>query len=405
MHIRYFALLLTPALLFGQLSTNTVSATASASFNQQPDQAVFSVTVSSGIDKNLSDIVGAISGLGITAANLTSVNSSPILNPLTLQPQQQPPINWYFQLTVPLAKVKDTMASLAALQKTIGQANNGLTLSFSVQGTQVSAPSQTCDLASLVNDARTQAQKIAGPAGLSAGAIVGITNSTSNALSICSLNVKFALGGMIGQPGPNSITITATRTTNTPPDQALIGINLTSGLTVGLDDVTSALTGAGIAGATFTGVGNSTIYVTNGNQTVPQSALVWQFTMTAPLAKLKDALAPLPGAQQTIAKQNSGLTFSFYVEGAQLSAQAQQAQPCAQSDLMSDARTQAQKVAVAAGVVAGPILSISDNGATGVLPGARLGQVTATILGAGAAFYAPVIAPASCALTVQFQLQ
>jgi uncharacterized protein YggE len=402
MHIRYVALLLTPALLFGQLSTNTVSATASASSTQQPDQAVFSVTVSSGIDKNLSDILGALAGSGITGANLQYVNSSPIGLSQFPQPQQQPPVTWNFQQTMPLAKVKNTMASLAALQKTIAQANNGLTLSFTVQGTQVSGQSQTCDLGSLVNDARTQAQKIAGPAGLSAGAIVGITSSISNALPICSLNVKFALGGMIGQPGPNSITITATRTTSTPPDQALIGINLTSGLTVGLDDVTAALTGAGITGATFTGVGNTTIYVTNGNQTQPQSALVWQFTLTAPLAKLKDSLAPLPGAQQTIAKQNSGLTLSFFIEGTQLSAQAQQAQPCSQSDLMSDARTQAQKVAVAAGVVAGPILSISDTGVQGIALASRFA------FGISGIFYAPAIVStpsATCSLTVQFQLQ
>jgi hypothetical protein len=207
---------------------------------------------------------------------------------------------------------------------------------------------------------------------------------------------------MIGQPGPNSITITATRTSNTPLDQALIGINVTSGLTAGLDDITAALTGVGITGATFTGVNTTTIYVTDGNQTVPQSALQWSFTLTAPLASLKSALATLVAAQQAVAKQNSSLALSFGVQGAQLSTQAQQSQPCSQSDLMSDARTQAQNVAVAAGVKAGTILSISDSGASGVFPASRLG------FAAGGIFYAPAIIStpgATCALTVQFQLQ
>jgi uncharacterized protein YggE len=317
--------------------------------------------------------------------------------------QGAPPVQnlqWYFQLTVPIAKAKDTTSSLAALQKTIGQGNSGLNLSF--QETQFSVQPQTCDLGALVNDARTQAQKIAGAAGLSAGVIVGITNSTSNSASVCSLSVKFALGGMIGQPGPNSITITATRTSTTPLDQALVGINVTSGLTAGLDDITAALTGVGITGAAFTGINTTTIYVTNGNQTVPQSALQWSFTLTAPLASLKSVLASLVATQQAIAKQNSGLTLSFGVQGAQLSAQALQAQLCSQSDLVSDARTQAQKVAVAAGVTAGTILSISDSGAQGIAPASRLGFATSAI------FYSGVIVSmpsATCGLTVQFQLQ
>jgi uncharacterized protein YggE len=393
---------LAPTLLFGQLSNNTVSATASASPTQQPDQAVFSITVGSGIDKNLSDIVGALSGSGITAANLQSLSSSLALTTIASPGNgiPAPTVQWYLQLTVPSAKAKDTTSSLAGLQKTIGQGNSGLTLSF--QETQFSGQPQTCDLGALVNDARTQAQKIAGAAGLSAGAIVGISTSTSNGASVCSLSVRFALGGMIGQPGPNSITITATRTSNTPLDQALIGINVTSGLTAGLDDITAALTGVGITGATFTGVNTTMIYVTNGNQTVPQNALQWSFTLTAPLASLKSALAPLVAAPQAIAKQNSGLTLSFGVQGAQLSAQAQQAQPCSQSDLVSDARTQAQKVAVAAGVTAGAVLSILDSGSSEALSVSRLGFATAGI------FYAPPIIStpsATCALTVQFQLQ
>jgi uncharacterized protein YggE len=285
------------------------------------------------------------------------------------------------------------------LQKTIAQANNGLALSFSITGTQISQ-SQSCDLAGLVNNGRAQAQKITAAAGLGAGAIVAISSSTSNAVPLCSLGIKFSLAGMIGRPGPNSITITATRTANTPPDQALIAINMTSAPTANLDDITAALSAAGITGATFTGVSTTTIYVTNGNQTVPQSVLEWSFSLTVSLAKLKDALAPLAAAQQTIAKQNSGLALSFYIEGAQISGQTQQAQPCSQSDLISDARTQAEKVAIAAGVISGPMLSISDSASQTAVPAYIAGDFLLGVV--TSVLYSP---PASCSLTAQFQLQ
>ena len=76
---------------------------------------------------------------------------------------------------------------------------------------------------------------------------------------------------MFGQLGPNSITITATRTNNIQPDQVLVGLNVTSGTTAGLDDITGALTGAGISGTSFTGVYTTHIYSPTKN---PQTALV-----------------------------------------------------------------------------------------------------------------------------------
>jgi hypothetical protein len=99
---------------------------------------------------------------------------------------------------------------------------------------------------------------------------VGLTSATSNgALIGCSLTARFALGAMFGQPQPN-ITITATRTDVIQPDQVLIGLNVQSATTAGLDDITGALTGGGIAGASFTGVYTTNINVPTKN---PQTAL------------------------------------------------------------------------------------------------------------------------------------
>ena len=159
---------------------------------------------------------------------------------------------------------------------------------------------------------------------------------------------------MLGQPAPNSITITATRTTNIQPDQVLIGLSVQSPTTAGLDDITSALTGAGISGEAFSGVSARNIDATTNPQAV---FFGWSFTLTAPLAKLSATLSQLVSAQQTISAKNSGLTLTVAVVGSPVSPQ-----PCKQADLLADAQAQAKQVASAAGVSSGPNLSIGSVG-------------------------------------------
>jgi len=422
---RFTSLLLISAVpLLAQISNNTVTVTASQASTAQPDEAVFSVTVTSGIDKSLDQIVAAASGLGITAANLLSVNTSPVIGGRIDAP---PPLLWTFQLIVQFSKLKDTTSALTALQKSISQNNSGLILSFTLSGTRTAAQqTPACNLADLVAKARSQAQDIAGAAGFKAGAIVGLTSATSAAAPICSLTVRFALGMMIGQPGPNTITITAARTNTIQPDQVRIGINVGSPTTSGLDDITGALTGAGIAGAIFTGVYTTTNYSVSGGVQTPQNVLVWSFSLTAPLAKLPATLTQLASAQQTISGNNSGLSLTFYIEGMQISPQLQQSQPCKQSDLLADAQAQAKAVAAAAGVSVGSILSMAEGyGGYSVAPGAL--QVTPGLISGIAGNFNPVPANAivatggigftsflqspvlpalqpTCSLTVQLQL-
>src|SRR6516225_8146124 len=115
-------LLLQAAPLLAQISSNTVTVTASQSSTAQPDEAIFSVAVSSGTDKSLDDVVSAVSGVGITAANLVTVNtaSASVFNTIGAPP---PPgllgPQWVFQLVVRFSKLKDTTAALTALQKSI----------------------------------------------------------------------------------------------------------------------------------------------------------------------------------------------------------------------------------------------------------------------------------------------
>ncbi len=162
-------LLLAAAPLFAQLESHTLTISATRSINLQPDQVVFGLTVSSAATASLDQIVSALGGLGITSANLTGVNNYSA--PTTFQ--------WSFTLAAPLSNLSATIGSLTKLQQTIAQNNSGLTLTFTVEGTQVSQQlqqSQSCSNADLITDATAQAQKLAAAAGLTLGTILRLSN-------------------------------------------------------------------------------------------------------------------------------------------------------------------------------------------------------------------------------------
>jgi hypothetical protein len=208
-------LLLIPAFLvflslaFGQVDSNSITVTASRNnASAQPDQAVFNVQVNSGLDKSLDDIIVALQGSGITSANFQGLSAffpSGGTGTGTMPPPQS--LDWSFQLAAPLAKVKDTITTLSSLQAKIAGQNNGLGLSFSIQGTQSSAQPQACSLADLITNARTQAQNLADGAGVYVGNILAMSSSTTGVVSAvglasallgasvapCTLTVKFAL--------------------------------------------------------------------------------------------------------------------------------------------------------------------------------------------------------------------
>ena len=165
-------------LAFGQLESNSITVSVSRSATVQPDQVVFAVTVQSGLSASLDDVLAALQGSGITASNFTGVSTNSFI---TVPPA--PSLSWTFTEMAPFAKQKDTVASLTALQQTVAQGKSGLTLSFTVAGTQVSAQalqSQTCSLTGLLSDAQAQAQSIAAAAGVTVGPILALSSATSS---------------------------------------------------------------------------------------------------------------------------------------------------------------------------------------------------------------------------------
>jgi len=181
-----FLSLLCCSLAFGQVESNSITVSASQNASLQPDQAIFAVTVQSGVNTGLDDVVAALQGSGITAANFTGVNTQgqaiAILSAGPL-PTPVPTIGWTFSLPVPLANTKATVATLTTVQQNITKLNNGMTLSFNIVGTQVSqqlAQSQTCSLAGLIASATTQAQNLASASGLTLGSILALSSATSS---------------------------------------------------------------------------------------------------------------------------------------------------------------------------------------------------------------------------------
>jgi uncharacterized protein YggE len=196
----WFFIFLLAAPAFAQLETNTLTISATRQINLQPDQAVFAIGVNSSTSESLDQVVAALSALSITAADLSSVDN---WDPSTLQ--------WSFTLATPLTSLTATIASLTKLEQTIGQNDSGLSLTFSINGTQVSPQSQQsqpCSTSDLIADATTQAQKIAAASGLTLGPLLKLSNAQANQPSTAVL-AYYAVGGLSGfllGPGPQPMT-------------------------------------------------------------------------------------------------------------------------------------------------------------------------------------------------------
>src|SRR5581483_2348263 len=162
---RLLLLLLAAVPVFAQLPSNTVSVTATRSMILQPDQVLFTLTVSSGLSTTVEQAAAALARFGITSADLTGVQ-----NPAATS------LAWNFSLATPLTNLTTTLASLVQLQQAIGQNTSGLTLTFSVTGTQVSQQ-QSCSDSDLIADATAQAQKLTSAAGRTLGPILRLTNT------------------------------------------------------------------------------------------------------------------------------------------------------------------------------------------------------------------------------------
>jgi hypothetical protein len=154
-----------------------------------------------------------------------------------------------------------------------------------------------------------------------------------------------------------TVTVTASRATNVVPDQALFSVIVYTPPTATRDEVLAGLQGSAITAANLTSIYSSTNYdnITRTNQ----DQLTWTFSLTVPFSSVKTTMDQLAGLQLAVGKAGKGMTLNFALRGTQASAQALAGQNCSAADLISDARAQAQKIAVAAGLSVGPVVGAS----------------------------------------------
>jgi hypothetical protein len=200
-----------------------------------------------------------------------------------------------------------------------------------------------------------------------------------------------AAAPLFGQLPSNTLNIAATRSIVLQPDQVVFGLTVSTPVTVILFEVVDGLSGLGITSANLSGVDNSNA-----------TTLQWNFTLAVPLSNLAATINSLANFQQT-SPRRSLLALTFSVNGTQVSQKLQQSQSCSNSDLISDATTQAQKLAAAAGMTLGPIVKLFNTPQLEIPAFFGLAEIGsfASLLNVVPNIYSP---PLTCSLNVQFQL-
>ena len=195
--------LLCGSLGWAQLQTNSIEITTTRTLTATPDQVTFNIWVDTGFGYSLSDVLNAISSVGITADNFAGL-SSPFLY---IVGSAHYSLEWDFSLTVPLSKASSTMAQLASLAVKTARID-ALLISFGLQGVSTSPTNQpTCAISDLVADATAQAQALADAANVRLGPVLAISNQRGTSTGIISF---FILSTRLIPPLSVSQTCTAT---------------------------------------------------------------------------------------------------------------------------------------------------------------------------------------------------
>jgi uncharacterized protein YggE len=188
----------------------------------------------------------------------------------------------------------------------------------------------------------------------------------------------------------NVITVTASRQVNAPPDQVNVMLTVTTDENQTLDSVVAALAGS----VAVTDLASVSSY---GSGRVD-----WRFNVTVPIANLAKSIAAWQvGASKAI------YAVDYYVQNSSSSAQAQ----CPYPALISDARAQAAKLASAAGVTLGPIVTLSTNPAASPVVYDPTAYSLQAVLGTPATLFGVLLTTPRlggiyppCSLTIQFQM-
>lgn len=206
------------------------------------------------------------------------------------------------------------------------------------------------------------------------------------------LMLILAAAAAFAQAQPNVVSITASRQLHVQPDQVAVSMTVMTDPDATIDTALALLQGTNVTAADLSNVGT-----TFGSRSTPQ--LQWVFSRTVSISDMTGLITAV----------KPGDNVSVIVSGAGSSAAAGTAQQCPYPALINDARAQAAKLASAAGVTVGQIVSISQGSALAAIPtfASRVGDFQ-SVLGIASFLVAnpfpATFGPTTCSLTVQFNL-
>lgn len=169
--------------------------------------------------------------------------------------------------------------------------------------------------------------------------------------AVCSLLFSALLYGQT-----DALSVTATKTVDLAPDEVTFSVVALVDQDTTLDQVLQMVKDTGTAAKDLGGIGSSQ-FGPSPNQT----RLVYQFTLTTPLAKFKDTLDRFAAVRRSLAASSSTAELQTNaVAIAPAEATREQARLQTTPDLIADARKKADALAKAAGLTLGPIVGIGE---------------------------------------------
>jgi hypothetical protein len=171
------ALLLLCAPVFGQ--TDAIAVTVSQTVALSPDEITFTLGVLTDLDVSLDQVLQAVQPLGLAASDLLSLNTQQY-GPNPSQTQRV----YVFGFTTAYSKFTEANGKISALRRTLSTNTPAMDLqlySLSIAPSSASREqARQAALSQLFADAKQRASSLAAAAGVSLGAIVGVSDGESS---------------------------------------------------------------------------------------------------------------------------------------------------------------------------------------------------------------------------------
>jgi uncharacterized protein YggE len=205
----------------------------------------------------------------------------------------------------------------------------------------------------------------------------------------------------LAQLDDDTITVFAIRPLNLQPDQVVISVSVQSPSTASLADVLDAIAASGISAADVTSAYTAPAYDPLTGERVQSTQ--WAFSPAVSFAQLKKVVASLESLQKNL-QPGTGMSLNYVLVGTQVSLELQAANQCAYPTLVSDAQAQGQKLAAEAGGRLGPILALSDPGASSTGTPSRAGDFASSASAVSDPLLMSAPLATTCGMVVQFKL-